>query len=245
MRFAQLGSVVFVVAEVPETGTSGTTLEEACIEPHWSIVLSGTLDVVRSDGPTARVRAGQAFHVPAGVPAHSFQADGRISAAGFAPLPSGPIDHAARYTPPRASFRWCRSGAPRRRRTRPNRAGRSTTMSPSRRGPGLARRDVHLSRNRPERCPRSAVRRGPATMATVGWPGSHEDPVTLREYLPMTSPAAGRVPERPGPRRGAAAPRAGPAAAGGSRGGPRRSGGRRAWARGDRQPRPPGCRRSG
>lgn len=95
MRFAQLGPVVFVVAEIPETGTRGTTLEETCIEPHWSIVLSGTLDVVRSDGPTARVRAGQTFHVPAGVPAHSFQADGRISAAGFAPLPSGPIDHGA------------------------------------------------------------------------------------------------------------------------------------------------------
>jgi mannose-6-phosphate isomerase-like protein (cupin superfamily) len=92
VRFAQLGSVAFVVAEIPETGTRGTTLEEACIEPHWSIVLSGTLGVVRPDGPIARVGAGQAFHVPAGVPAHSFQADGRVSAAGFAPLPSGPID---------------------------------------------------------------------------------------------------------------------------------------------------------
>ena len=51
--------------------------------------------MVRSDGPTARVRAGQTFHVPAGVPAHSFHAEGRLSAAGFAPLPTGPIDHGA------------------------------------------------------------------------------------------------------------------------------------------------------
>ena len=34
-------------------------------------------------------------------------------------------------------------------------------------------------------------------MATVGWPGSHEDPVTQHGDQPMTSPAAGRVPERP------------------------------------------------
>jgi mannose-6-phosphate isomerase-like protein (cupin superfamily) len=95
LRFAQLGPVAFIVGEFPETGTAGTTLEELCVEAHWSIVLSGTLDVVRPDRPSARVGPGQAFYVPAGDPAHSFRADRRVSAAGFVPLPSGQIDDEA------------------------------------------------------------------------------------------------------------------------------------------------------
>jgi mannose-6-phosphate isomerase-like protein (cupin superfamily) len=95
LRFAQLGPVAFIVVELPETGTAGTTLEEPCAEPHWSIVLSGNLDVARPGGPTARVGPGQAFHVPAGDPAHSFRAERRVSAAGVVPLPNGAIDEEA------------------------------------------------------------------------------------------------------------------------------------------------------
>ncbi len=95
LRFAQLGPVAFIVAEFPETGTAGTSLEEPCVEPHWSIVLSGSLEVVRPGGPSADIGPGHAFHVPAGDPAHSFRAKGRISAAGFVPLPTGQIDEQA------------------------------------------------------------------------------------------------------------------------------------------------------
>jgi mannose-6-phosphate isomerase-like protein (cupin superfamily) len=95
LRFGQLGPVAFIVGEIPDSGTAGTTLENSCVEPHWSIVLSGTLEVVRSDGPIARVAAGQAFFVPAGQPPHSFRAERRVSAAGFVPLAPGGIDDEA------------------------------------------------------------------------------------------------------------------------------------------------------
>jgi mannose-6-phosphate isomerase-like protein (cupin superfamily) len=95
LRFAQLGPVAFVVGEIPESGTAGTTLEALCVEPHWSIVLNGALDVIRPDGPSARVSSGQAFYVPAGGLGHSFRAERRVSAAGFAPLPGDQIDDEA------------------------------------------------------------------------------------------------------------------------------------------------------
>jgi mannose-6-phosphate isomerase-like protein (cupin superfamily) len=95
LRFAQLGPVAFIVAEFPETGTAGTSLEEPCVEAHWSIVLTGSLDIVRPDGPAARVGPGQALYVPGGDPAHTFRADRRVSAAGFVPLPTGAIDDEA------------------------------------------------------------------------------------------------------------------------------------------------------
>lgn len=93
-RFAPLGPVVYVVVELSEKGSAGTSLEEPCTTPHWGLILSGEMDVERDGLPPARLEAGQAFHVPAGDPAHRFRARGRSAAVGFVPLDDPTIDDA-------------------------------------------------------------------------------------------------------------------------------------------------------
>jgi uncharacterized cupin superfamily protein len=95
LRFAMLDRVAYVLAELPGTGTAGTSLEDPCQEPHWGIVLRGDVELER-DGQRQALSAGTAFHVPAGEPAHRFFATGRAVFAGFVPIdrvPDGYVDH--------------------------------------------------------------------------------------------------------------------------------------------------------
>jgi mannose-6-phosphate isomerase-like protein (cupin superfamily) len=92
VRFAPLGPVVYAVVELGQEGSEGTSLEEPCTSPHWGLMLSGQMDVVRDGLPPVRLDAGQAFHVPAGDPAHRFRAPGRSAVVGFIPLQDPAIE---------------------------------------------------------------------------------------------------------------------------------------------------------
>ncbi len=87
-RYAVLGDAVFVVADLPDAGTAGTSVEEPCRLEHWGLVLQGELTL------TGRRRrtfdAGTAFYIAPG-PVHRFHADARAVIAGFAPV-TEPID---------------------------------------------------------------------------------------------------------------------------------------------------------
>src|SRR2546421_6087285 len=84
LRFAILGQVAYVLAEVPATGSGGTALEEPCERPHWAFVFGGGLDLDVTPVPVT-VPAGSAFHVAEGV-AHRIRAAGGTRLAGFEPL---------------------------------------------------------------------------------------------------------------------------------------------------------------
>jgi quercetin dioxygenase-like cupin family protein len=85
LRFATLGGIAYVQADVPAGGSAGTLLEEPCSRPHWGFVLDGEVELERGAdhdmlGPAT------AFHVPAGGPPHRFRADGRARLAAFEPI---------------------------------------------------------------------------------------------------------------------------------------------------------------
>jgi quercetin dioxygenase-like cupin family protein len=84
LRFAVLGRVAYVFAEVPAGGSAGTALEDSCERPHWAFVVSGEVDLNAAPGHVI-VPAGSAFHVPDGV-AHRIHAAGRTRIAGFEPV---------------------------------------------------------------------------------------------------------------------------------------------------------------
>jgi quercetin dioxygenase-like cupin family protein len=84
LRFAILGEVAYVLAEVPPAGSAGTALEDGCERPHWAFVVSGALELDATWGRVA-VPAGSAFHLPEGV-AHRIRAAGRTRLAGFEPV---------------------------------------------------------------------------------------------------------------------------------------------------------------
>jgi mannose-6-phosphate isomerase-like protein (cupin superfamily) len=81
LRFAILGEVAYVLAEVPPGGSAGTALEDACERPHWAFVVSGEIEL---DVAPKRVSvpAGSAFHLPQGI-SHRIRAAGRTRLAGF------------------------------------------------------------------------------------------------------------------------------------------------------------------
>jgi quercetin dioxygenase-like cupin family protein len=87
VRFAMLGSMAYALAEIPGGGTSGTSLERPCTDPHWGFVVKGDLTFV-TDGRLETIPAGRAFHVPAGGSSHRFEAAGAAVVAGFAPISS-------------------------------------------------------------------------------------------------------------------------------------------------------------
>jgi quercetin dioxygenase-like cupin family protein len=89
LRFAPLGGVAFAYVDLPAEGSTGTSLEESCIEAHWGVVLTGSLEVVRGE-ERRRLEAGSAFHIPAGQPAHRLFAGGAVTMAGFIPLDGDP-----------------------------------------------------------------------------------------------------------------------------------------------------------
>jgi quercetin dioxygenase-like cupin family protein len=84
LRFAILGEVAYVLADVPAGGSAGMVLEEACQRPHWAFVVNGEVRLdVASEHVT--VPAGSAFHVPHGV-SHRISAASRTRLAGFEPV---------------------------------------------------------------------------------------------------------------------------------------------------------------
>jgi quercetin dioxygenase-like cupin family protein len=87
LRFAMLGDMAFVFAELPAAGSTGTSLETPCTQAHWAFVIEGELTFV-SGTKREIIAAGRAFHVPAGGPEHWFEASGRALVAGFQPIES-------------------------------------------------------------------------------------------------------------------------------------------------------------
>ena len=86
-RFAAFGPVAFVMSDIPN-GSVGTTLEHPCADPHWGLVLRGSLSV--RGGAQLDLAPAEAFHVPGGSPHHRFEAAPGTTLVGFAPLWSGP-----------------------------------------------------------------------------------------------------------------------------------------------------------
>jgi hypothetical protein len=84
-RFATLGQVAYVLAELPRTGSAGTSLEEPCVQPHWGLVVDGELTIA-SEGRRIDIPAGRAFHVPSGGPVHTLETSGRATIAAFQPI---------------------------------------------------------------------------------------------------------------------------------------------------------------
>lgn len=85
VRFALLGSVAYVVAEFPSSGSTGTVIERPCVKPHWGFVLEGAVTLEEDDAKHT-IPAGWAFHVPPGGAPHRFRIDGAAQIAGFEPI---------------------------------------------------------------------------------------------------------------------------------------------------------------
>jgi quercetin dioxygenase-like cupin family protein len=85
VHFALLGPMAYVVAELPETGSLGTPMEDTCVKQHWGFVIDGEL-AIHVDGDRQIVPAGSAFHVPVGGLPHRFGVEGRARIAGFEPI---------------------------------------------------------------------------------------------------------------------------------------------------------------
>lgn len=85
IRFALLGSMAYVLAEVPDSGSVGTSLERPCLRPHWGMVIAGELRFVAA-GRRSTIPAGRVFHVPAGGKEHHFESSGSTLIAAFEPV---------------------------------------------------------------------------------------------------------------------------------------------------------------
>ena len=89
IRFTMLGPLAFVLAEIPSSGSAGTSLEQPCTQAHWGFVISGDLAFV-TDRRRQSIPAGRAFHVPAGGHPHHFETTGAAVVAGFQPVEDEP-----------------------------------------------------------------------------------------------------------------------------------------------------------
>jgi quercetin dioxygenase-like cupin family protein len=85
IRFAMLGPMAYVLAEIPPSGSSGTSMEEPCVLAHWGFVIDGSL-TLEARGRATTIPPGRAFHVPAGGPEHRLSTAGRARIAGFQPV---------------------------------------------------------------------------------------------------------------------------------------------------------------
>ena len=85
IKFALLGSLAYVLVELPSTGSRGTSIEQPCTKPHWGFVLDGVVEF-ESDDVRRILPVGSAFHVPPGGPAHRFLIKGAARIAGFQPI---------------------------------------------------------------------------------------------------------------------------------------------------------------
>jgi quercetin dioxygenase-like cupin family protein len=90
IQFALLESMAFVLAELPESGSAGTTIEQPCVKPHWAFVIAGDV-TFETEGRRQTIEQGSAFHVPAGGPPHLFRTRGPATIAGFEPVET-PVD---------------------------------------------------------------------------------------------------------------------------------------------------------
>ena len=145
-RYAMLGDAAFVVADLPDGGTAGTSVEEPCRLEHWGLVLQGDLTLARSawphvragDGvlrparpgaPVPRLIAGRRRRVRAGHRAHRRVARGAPGALGSRSCPAW-----GRPRLVRARCGWSGAGAARSRsaRSRPRRRSWATGCSGAR-----------------------------------------------------------------------------------------------------------------
>lgn len=85
-RYAMLGPVAYVLADLPPQGTAGTGLDEPCLIDHHGMVLRGTFRAHHEDGRTEAFEAGTVFYVPAGPPSHHFSWTTGSVVGGFAPV---------------------------------------------------------------------------------------------------------------------------------------------------------------
>lgn len=88
VRFALFETMAFVLAEIPSSGSRGTSIEGPCVKPHWGFVISGEVEFERG-GRRETIGTGSAFHVPAGGAPHRFLAGGAARLAGFEPVDPG------------------------------------------------------------------------------------------------------------------------------------------------------------
>lgn len=84
VRYAMLGPMAFVLIEVPESGSSGTPIEQPSRQPHWSLVIDGEARY-EDAGHVVRLPAGHAYHVPGG-PEHRILAAGACRIVAFQPI---------------------------------------------------------------------------------------------------------------------------------------------------------------
>jgi quercetin dioxygenase-like cupin family protein len=85
IRFAMLGAMAYVLAEIPKSGSAGTAMEQPCERPHWGFVVDGELTYV-AEGQRLAIPAGRAFHVPAGGQEHHFETGSSALIAGYEPI---------------------------------------------------------------------------------------------------------------------------------------------------------------
>ena len=88
ISFAMLETMAYVLAEIPASGSPGTSLEEPCVQAHWGFTIDGSLTVETADGRTT-IPPGRAFHVPEGGPEHRLSTPGPARIAGFQPVEPG------------------------------------------------------------------------------------------------------------------------------------------------------------
>lgn len=85
IRYAMLGPIAFVLAEVPASGSSGTSIERPTQGAHWALVIAGEI-TYHGPGGALRIPAGSALFVPGGGPEHRFEATAGSRIAAFQPV---------------------------------------------------------------------------------------------------------------------------------------------------------------
>ncbi len=105
LHYAILNGIAFALADLPESGTAGTFVEEWCEAAHWAFAVSGGVELDLGDDRKA-IPAGTAFHVPSGM-RHRVLAPGRTRVAGFTRV--GPDTPTADETLRTAGFEVVRS----------------------------------------------------------------------------------------------------------------------------------------
>jgi quercetin dioxygenase-like cupin family protein len=85
IRYAILGSIAFVLVEVPDSGSAGTSIEQPSRQAHWALVIDGDL-TYEDGGRSLHIPAGSALYVPGGEPEHRLRAAGGSRIVGFLPI---------------------------------------------------------------------------------------------------------------------------------------------------------------